>query len=112
LEAMVEQVKPEGISTQSTNALSNKSEKIARQVIKVPFSCKCGNKTGKSNNLLRYKIKPSSTLPLRVHAAMTKFREITSLSITSIEAPRQSDLLIELIKKLKPQVVVAGIAIF
>lgn len=43
---------------------------------------------------------------------MTKFQEITSLSITSIEAPRQSDLLIELIKKLKPQVVVAGIAIF
>lgn len=33
-------------------------------------------------------------------------------TITVIEAPRQSDLLIELIKKLKPQVVVTGIAIF
>lgn len=47
---------------QSTNALSNKSEKNARQVIKVPFSCKCGNKIGKSNNLTRYKIKPGDTL--------------------------------------------------
>ncbi|GAU16586.1 hypothetical protein TSUD_168180, partial [Trifolium subterraneum] len=33
-------------------------------------------------------------------------------TITVIEAPRQSDLMIELIKKLKPQVVVTGIAIF
>ncbi|KAL1331890.1 methionine S-methyltransferase-like isoform X1 [Arachis hypogaea] len=33
-------------------------------------------------------------------------------AITVIEAPRQSDLLIELIKKLKPQVVVTGIAHF
>ncbi|CAI8591585.1 unnamed protein product [Vicia faba] len=33
-------------------------------------------------------------------------------TITVIDAPRQSDLLIELIKKLKPQVVVTGIAIF
>ncbi|KAJ7967922.1 methionine S-methyltransferase [Quillaja saponaria] len=32
--------------------------------------------------------------------------------ITVIEAPRQSDLMIELIKKLKPQVVVTGIAHF
>ncbi|XP_076937153.1 methionine S-methyltransferase [Bidens hawaiensis] len=32
--------------------------------------------------------------------------------ITVIEAPRQSDLMIELIKKLKPQVVVTGIAQF
>ncbi|KAL8205974.1 hypothetical protein R6Q57_009525 [Mikania cordata] len=32
--------------------------------------------------------------------------------ITVIEAPRQSDLMIELIKKLKPQVVVTGIAPF
>ncbi|KAI5448531.1 hypothetical protein KIW84_015807 [Lathyrus oleraceus] len=34
---------------------SNKSEKNARQVIKVLFPCKCGNKTGKSNNLPRSK---------------------------------------------------------
>ncbi|KAF7801260.1 methionine S-methyltransferase [Senna tora] len=33
-------------------------------------------------------------------------------TITVIEAPRQSDLMIELIKKLKPQVVVTGIAPF
>ncbi|XP_057447645.1 methionine S-methyltransferase [Lotus japonicus] len=33
-------------------------------------------------------------------------------TITVIEAPRQSDLMIELIKKLKPQVVVTGIAHF
>ncbi|KAL4311667.1 hypothetical protein GQ457_01G039880 [Hibiscus cannabinus] len=32
--------------------------------------------------------------------------------VTVIEAPRQSDLMIELIKKLKPQVVVTGIASF
>ncbi|XP_022861539.1 methionine S-methyltransferase-like [Olea europaea var. sylvestris] len=32
--------------------------------------------------------------------------------ITVIEAPRQSDLMVELIKKLKPQVVVSGIAQF
>ena len=32
--------------------------------------------------------------------------------VTVIEAPRQSDLMIELIKKLKPQVVVTGIAHF
>ena len=32
--------------------------------------------------------------------------------LTVIEAPRQSELLIELIKKLKPQVVVTGIAQF
>lgn len=32
--------------------------------------------------------------------------------ITVIEAPRQSDLMIELIKKLKPQVVVTGMAQF
>ncbi|KAI9121881.1 hypothetical protein K1719_007271 [Acacia pycnantha] len=33
-------------------------------------------------------------------------------TLTVIEAPRQSDLMIELIKKLKPQVVVTGIAVF
>lgn len=33
-------------------------------------------------------------------------------TITVIEAPRQSDLMIELLKKLKPQVVVTGIAYF
>ncbi|XVF23172.1 hypothetical protein REPUB_Repub13aG0014400 [Reevesia pubescens] len=32
--------------------------------------------------------------------------------VTVIEAPRQSDLMIELVKKLKPQVVVTGIAYF
>lgn len=32
--------------------------------------------------------------------------------LTVIEAPRQSDLMIELIKKLKPQVVVTGMAHF
>lgn len=32
--------------------------------------------------------------------------------ITVIEAPRQSDLMVELIRKLKPQVVVTGIANF
>ena len=32
--------------------------------------------------------------------------------LTVIEAPRQSDLMMELIKKLKPQVVVTGIADF
>ena len=32
--------------------------------------------------------------------------------LTVIEAPRQSDLMIELIKKLKPQVVVTGMAEF
>lgn len=32
--------------------------------------------------------------------------------ITVVEAPRQSDLMIELIKKLKPEVVVTGIAHF
>lgn len=32
--------------------------------------------------------------------------------VTVIEAPRQSDLMIELIKRLKPQVVVTGIAHF
>lgn len=32
--------------------------------------------------------------------------------LTVIEAPRQSDLMVELIKKLKPQVVVSGIANF
>lgn len=32
--------------------------------------------------------------------------------ITVIEAPRQSDLMIELIKKLKPQVVITGMAQF
>lgn len=32
--------------------------------------------------------------------------------VTVIEAPRQSDLMIELIKKLKPQVVVTGMAEF
>lgn len=32
--------------------------------------------------------------------------------LTVIEAPRQSDLMIELIKKLKPQVVVTGMAQF
>lgn len=30
--------------------------------------------------------------------------------ITVIEAPRQSDLMVELIKKLKPQVVITGMA--
>ncbi|KAL5054076.1 hypothetical protein RYX36_034758 [Vicia faba] len=41
LEAMVEQVKPEGISTQSTNALSNKSEKNATKSrgSGSPFKC-------------------------------------------------------------------------
>lgn len=34
----------------------------ASQVIKVPFPCKCGNGTGKSNNIPRYKIKPGDTL--------------------------------------------------
>jgi methionine S-methyltransferase len=33
-------------------------------------------------------------------------------TVTVIEAPRQSDLLIELIRKLKPQVVVTGMAQF
>lgn len=33
-------------------------------------------------------------------------------AVTVIEAPRQSDLMIELIKKLKPQVVVTGMAQF
>lgn len=32
--------------------------------------------------------------------------------LTVIEAPRQSDLMIELIKKLKPQVVITGMAHF
>jgi len=32
--------------------------------------------------------------------------------VTVIEAPRQSDLMVELIRKLKPQVVVTGIASF
>jgi len=32
--------------------------------------------------------------------------------VTVIEAPRQSDLMVELIRKLKPQVVVTGIANF
>ncbi|XP_021746464.1 methionine S-methyltransferase-like [Chenopodium quinoa] len=36
----------------------------------------------------------------------------TSDMVTVIEAPRQSDLMVELIKKLKPQVVVTGIASF
>ncbi|XP_047339346.1 methionine S-methyltransferase isoform X1 [Impatiens glandulifera] len=36
----------------------------------------------------------------------------TEDTLTVIEAPRQSDLMIELIKKLKPQVVVTGIASF
>ncbi|KAJ4846913.1 mitochondrial metal transporter [Turnera subulata] len=36
--------------------------------------------------------------------------EYSKDSITVIEAPRQSDLMVELIKKLKPQVVVTGIA--
>ncbi|ONK73077.1 uncharacterized protein A4U43_C04F26920 [Asparagus officinalis] len=38
--------------------------------------------------------------------------ENTEDSITVIEAPRQSDLMIELIKKLKPQVVITGMAHF
>lgn len=46
--------------------------------------------------------------------ALENMGSIDSLddTITVIEAPRQSDLMIELIKKLKPQVVVTGIAIF
>ncbi|CAK8578231.1 unnamed protein product [Lathyrus sativus] len=39
-------------------------------VIKVPFPCKCGKGTGKSNNLPRYKIKPGDTLS---QIAMVRF---------------------------------------
>ncbi|GAB4847432.1 mitochondrial metal transporter [Ancistrocladus abbreviatus] len=38
--------------------------------------------------------------------------EASEDKITVIEAPRQSDLMVELIKKLKPQVVVTGVASF
>ena len=38
--------------------------------------------------------------------------KLPDAALTVIEAPRQSDLMIELIKKLKPQVVVTGMAQF
>lgn len=34
----------------------------ADQVVKVPFPCKCGNGTGTSNQIPRYKVKPGDTL--------------------------------------------------
>ena len=38
--------------------------------------------------------------------------ECSSEVVTEIEAPHRSDLMIELIRKLKPQIVVTGIADF
>ncbi|CAA3030521.1 methionine S-methyltransferase [Olea europaea subsp. europaea] len=48
-----------------------------------------------------------TSLSIETEAAKTSEEDITV-----IEAPRQSDLMVELIKKLKPQVVVSGIAKF
>ncbi|XVF75102.1 hypothetical protein PTKIN_Ptkin13bG0161100 [Pterospermum kingtungense] len=45
-------------------------------------------------------------------AVQTEETGLSEDALTVIEAPRQSDLMIELIKKLKPQVVVTGIAHF
>lgn len=50
---------------------------------------------------------PQNT-PLLQNTGTDKLAE----DVTVIEAPRQSDLMIELIKKLKPQVVVTGMAEF
>ncbi|XP_058731248.1 lysM domain-containing GPI-anchored protein 2 [Vicia villosa] len=51
----------------------------AKQSIKVPFPCKCGNLTGKSNNIPRYKIKPGDTLSQIANvrfAGLVKYQQI------------------------------------
>lgn len=51
-------------------------------------------------------------LLITISFAFKNGEEEGSSGIAVIEAPRQSDLMVELIKKLKPQVVVTGLAQF
>ncbi|KAK7359586.1 hypothetical protein VNO77_01547 [Canavalia gladiata] len=67
-----------GANNLPSNTLGNYTV-VPNQVVKVPFPCKCGNNTGLSNGVPRYKIKEGDTLSGiadTVFAGLMKYQQI------------------------------------